>query len=97
MRACKEKQQQLLCCTQTQILQTKASNAVSPADAKLVVLLTSRNATQTAKLVNLNIQWKKTTKKKQIIGFLYSTNSEILRNISTKTEEEGAQDRNRQS
>jgi hypothetical protein len=46
MRACKEKQQQLLCCTQTQVLETKASNAVSPADAKLVVLLTSRNATQ---------------------------------------------------
>jgi hypothetical protein len=59
--------------------------------------LTSRNATQTAKLVNLNIKWKKTTKKKQIIGFLYSTRSEILRNISTKTEEEEAQDRNRQS
>jgi hypothetical protein len=59
--------------------------------------VTSRNATQTAKLVNLNIKWKKTTKKKQIIGFLYSTRSEILRNISTKTEEEGAQDRNKQS
>lgn len=85
------------CCTQSQILQTKASNAVSPADAKLVVLLISRNATQTAKLVNLNILWKKTTKKKQIVGFLYSTRSEILRNISTKTEEEDVQDRNRQS
>jgi hypothetical protein len=43
------------------------------------------------------ILWEKTTEKKQIIGFLYSTRAEILRNISTKTEEEGAQDRNRQS
>jgi hypothetical protein len=51
-----KKSSRCCCCTQTQILQTKASNAVSPADAKLVVLLTSRNATKTAKLVNLNIQ-----------------------------------------